>query len=179
MSRPRFQFTIGQIMVAVAILAAAMAFVGPRIAPAALTILIVPRAIFVAVRRRWGGDRDRIVAWLLVAYPLALLAAHYCSWALVFGMLGHRPGSAAGDRRLMLGFPVVDLELIAALLMIASIPAAWLCIGFVLAEVVRSTRTDAAGPSPAVLVMSAIASWFFLFLFVTTDPGRTFAWFWD
>jgi hypothetical protein len=98
MRLPRMQFTIGRLMIAVAV--AGVFFVWLRIPGAsALTVagvLIFAPPLIASVSPFFArpGRRLLLATWVASLWPLSIQWSLHAAWAVAYGFLGHSPGPA-------------------------------------------------------------------------------------
>jgi hypothetical protein len=103
MRLPSLRFTIGRLMVAVAVTAVLLAWLGlwPAIAFVGLGLPVIIPATIAS-----PGHRLKIASWASSLQPTVVLFHLYATWATAWCVLGHRPRSLLDDPKPI--SPIVD-----------------------------------------------------------------------
>ena len=117
-----------------------------------------------------------ILAWMLCAYPFAMLSAVYATWLVAWATLGHSPRPVWDDPKTIGN--TVDLVYCVAICLMLAAPMALGCCGlgvvFGIWRRVRHREGD-----PALLTVVALWSWITMCAIWNRDPGRVLYWFFD
>jgi hypothetical protein len=103
MRLPSVRFTIGQLMVAVALIAVFLAWLGvwAAIALVGLGLVIIPTAV------TSPGHPLESASWASSLQPAVVLFYLYATWATAWCVLGHRPRPSLDDPKFI--SPIVDV----------------------------------------------------------------------
>ena len=175
---PRLQFTIGRLMIVVAIVGGLSSCfrVSGASAMIAFAILVFIPAFFVFSAPYFPVSRGRrllVSAWVASLWPLSILWSLHAAWTVAYGFLGHPPGPA--DNGLAIDFMCESVVLFIFISMISSM--ACLLLGLVATDeqIAGGDRWDAR--KIPVFLMPLV--WFSIILVFRWDPVGAVCWFMD
>lgn len=172
MSIRRPRFTIGRLMIAVAIFScffglARIESVAEIVTPSVLSL--VPTALAFLSPLLLAEPKQRLLAatWVAALWPLSFVVALHLVWAILYGYLGRPPGPADNGFLIEVGAGTLFFFMISALF---ASPATVILAGFAIMESVNAAIIP-------VLVMPI--SWAVVFSIANSDPVGAFVWFAD
>jgi hypothetical protein len=171
---------LGQIMAAIAVLAVVFATM-PAPWSVVFSIELLGLALLVHIIAGYtSASSFRVDAWLFSCYPLLCLSSIFATWLTAWFALGHCPRPYLDDPKYI--SPLVDVPLLLAqALGFGLYPSPWICVVFVIADNVRSTRQGSkreAQTGPFLLVILPLV-WCLTFVLLFCDPGQWVSWFID
>ena len=178
MLRPRLRLTLGQTMVAVAMIAAIVAAMPPRL-PVWCTAVLLGLLLATSISIYTSSPWIEVATWLSSFYPVLLLLSLYTTWLAAWYGLGHRPRLYVDDPKFI--SPLVSLpHRFSWLLLGWFFPALMISVVFWLISVSRPAlygRSWATGSIWSLVVPPLL--WFSIFILFRWDPGLVFYWFMD
>ncbi len=168
MRLPRVQFTIGRLMVAVAVIAVLLAWLDVRAAFALVglgLVVLIPAAIAPP------GRRLEVASWASSLQPAVVLSYLYATWATAWCMLGHCPRPSLDDPKFI--SPVVDVPYV---MFAYSLFFGWLICGgtgLLLSAAYYGLRSDIRR------LLALPFAWLAGFFALIWDPLGVFYWYMD
>jgi hypothetical protein len=101
------RFTIGKLMVAVAVIAVLLAWLGLW---AAIALVGLDLPVIIPATIASPGHRLKVASWASSLQPAVMLFYLYATWAAAWCVLGHRPRSSLDDPKSI--SPIVDVPYI-------------------------------------------------------------------
>jgi hypothetical protein len=162
------RFTIGRLMVAVAVIAVLLAWLGLWAAIALVglgLIVIIPAAI------ASPGHRLEAASWASSLQPAVVLFYLYATWATAWCVLGHRPRPSLDDPKLI--SPIVHAPYV---MFAFSVMLGWMiCAGTgLLLSAVCLVRRRNIGP-----LLALPFAWLAGYLALVRDPLGVLYWYFD
>jgi hypothetical protein len=179
MRLPRVRFTIGRLMIVVAVAGILSAWLRMTVAGAltvaAVLILAPPTIAFLSAFFVRSGRRVLVATWVASLWPMTILWSLYAAWMVAYGFLGHPPGPADN------GIVIEVLTMSVALFIITSLFSSILCFGLVIYAC--SANKWFAGRSRSVataipLLLMPLA-WISVMMVWQWDPLQAAWWFVD
>ena len=168
MRLPRVRFTIGRLMVAVAVIAGLLAWLDVRAAIALVglgLVVIIPAAIAPP------GRRLEAASWASSLQPAVVLFYLYATWATAWCVLGHRPRPSLDDPKFI--SPVVDVPYV---MFAFSLFFGWMicaCTGLLLSAVCLARRRNIRP------LLALPFAWLAGYLALVWDPLGVLYWWFD
>jgi hypothetical protein len=168
MPLPHARFTIGRLMVAVAVIAVLLAWLDIEAGVALVgfgLVVIIPAAV------ASPGHRLEAASWASSLQPAVVLFYLYATWATAWCVLGHRPRPSLDDPKLI--SPIVDVpyNMFAFSLMFGWMICAW--TGLLLSAVCIARRRNFR---PLLFLPFA---WLAGYLALVWDPLGVLYWWFD
>src|SRR5436305_6150411 len=104
MKRPRLQFRLSWLMLAVAIVALLLALLDPA---SAVAVGVLAAIFTFPVSMAQPKRRIMVAAWALSLYPVMVPVCLYTTWLTAWCVLGHRPRCCLDDPKYI--DPLVDV----------------------------------------------------------------------
>ena len=165
---PSVQFTIGRLMVGVAVIAVLLAWldVGIAIALVGLGLVVIIPAV-----RAAPGSRLEAASWASSLQPAVVLFYLYATWATAWCVLGHPPRPSLDDPKFI--SPIVDAPYVmfAFSLFFGSMVCA--CTGLLLSAVCLARRRNARP------LLALPFAWLAGYLALGWDPLGVLYWWFD
>jgi hypothetical protein len=168
MRLPRVRFTIGRLMLVVAVIAALLAWLDARAALALMgliLVLIIPAAIAPP------GHRLEAASWASLLQPAVVLLYLYATWAMAWCVLGHCPRPSLDDPKYI--SPVVEVPYV---MFAFSIFYGWvICVvtGLLLTGVCYARRSNIRP------LLALPLAWLAGYLALRCDPLGVLYWYMD
>lgn len=162
------RFTIGRLMVAVAVIAVLLAWLDLRAAIALVglgLIVIIPAAI------ASPGHRLEAASWASSLQPSVVLFYLYATWATAWCVLGHRPRPSLDDPKFI--SPVVGVPYV---MFAFSVTLGWMicaCTGLLLSTVCLVRRRNIRP------LLALPFAWLAGYLALVLDPLGVLYWYFD
>jgi hypothetical protein len=168
MPLPSLRFTIGRLMVAVAVIAVLLAWLGLWAAVALIglgLVVMIPAAI------ASPGHRLQAASWASSLQPAVVLFYLYATWATAWCVLGHRPRPSLDDPKFI--SPIVDVPytMFAFSLMLGWMICA--CTGLLMSAVCVVRRRDIRP------LLTLPLAWLAGYLALVWDPLGVLYWWFD
>jgi hypothetical protein len=168
MRLPRVRFTIGRLMVAVAVIAVLLAWLDVRAAFALVglgLVVIIPAAI------ASPGRRLEAASWASSLQPAVVLFYLYATWATAWCVLGHCPRPSLDDPKSI--SPVVEVPYV---MFAFSLFFGWVicaCTGLLLSAICYARRSNIRP------LLALLFAWLTGYFALILDPLGVLYWYMD
>jgi hypothetical protein len=168
MRLPRARFTIGLLMLVVAIFAVLFALLD---VPATFALVGLGLVVIVPAAVASPGRRLEAASWASSLQPAVVVFYLYATWATAWYVLGHRPRASLDDPKFI--SPIV---LVPYVMFAFSLTLGWMicgCSGLLLSSIFLARRRN-IGP-----LLALPFAWFLGYLALMLDPLNVFYWYMD
>jgi hypothetical protein len=162
------RFTIGRLMIAVAVIAVLLAWLGPW---AAIALVGLGLAVILPAAIASPGHRLEAASWASSLQPAVVLFYLYATWATAWCVLGHRPRPSLDDPKFI--SPVVEVPYV---MFGFSIMLGWMicaCTGLLLSAVCLVRRRNIRP------LLALPFAWLAGYLALVLDPLGVLYWYMD
>jgi hypothetical protein len=168
MPLPSLRFTIGRLMVAVAVIAVLLVWLGLW---AAIALVGLGLPVIIPATIASPGHRVKVASWASSLQPAVVLFYLYATWATAWCVLGHRPRSSLDDPKSI--SPIVDAPYI---MFAFSLMLGWMICagsGLLLSAVCLARQRDLRP------LLALPFAWLAGYLVLLWDPLGVLYWYFD